>query len=197
MIIDIVKVFVPSILAFVTGILFTPFLTNFLYKNEMWKKKSGKVDMGGNDTPIFNSLHKTKEVGTPRMGGVVIWFSSLFVMLVLWILSHAFDNDILTKLEFMSRDQTWIPVFTLFAGAMIGLLDDWLEIKGSKNHVAGGLSLKMRLLAVGTLGLFVGYWFWAKLGVVGIGLPGAGLFTLGWLIVPLFALVMIFIYSGG
>lgn len=197
MIIDIVKVFAPSVVAFIIGIAFTPLLTSYLYKNEMWKKKAGKVDMSGNDTPIFNELHKEKEVNTPRMGGVVIWFAALATVTLFWILAKVFPTEIFAKLEFMSRDQTWIPVFTLFAGAIIGLLDDWLEIKGSKNHIAGGLSLKMRLLAIGVIGLAIGSWFFIKLDVIGIGLPGGGLLYLGWLIVPLFALVMTFIYSGG
>jgi len=197
MILDIVKVFVPSIFAFAFGIFFTPFFTNYLYKHEMWKKKSGKVDMSGKATPIFNELHKTKEVGTPRMGGIVIWFSSLFVVALFWILSKVFPLDIFLKLDFLSRDQTWIPVFTLFAGALIGLIDDYLEIKGSRDHIAGGLSLKKRLIAVGLIGLFIGYWFYEKLDVVSIGLPGDYSLIIGWLIIPLFALVMAFIYSGG
>jgi len=197
MIIDIVKVFVPSVFAFAFGILFTPILTNYLYKNEMWKKKSGKLDMSGKETPIFNELHKKKEVGTPRMGGIVIWFSSLFVVALFWILSKIFLTDIFTKLDFLSRDQTWIPVFTLLVGAIIGLIDDYLEIKGSKDHVAGGLSLKKRLVAVALIGLFIGYWFYDKLDVTSIGLPGDGSLFIGWLIIPLFAIVMTFIYSGG
>ncbi len=197
MIIDIVKVFVPSVFSFAFGILFTPILTNFLYKHQMWKKKSGKVDMTGKATPLFNELHKEKEVGTPRMGGIVIWFSSLSIVTVFWILSKVFTGEVFSKLDFLSRDQTWIPVFTLFAGAIIGLIDDYLEIKGSRDHVAGGLSLKKRLLAVGLIGLFIGYWFYSKLDVVSIGLPGNGELIIGWLIIPLFALVMTFIYSGG
>jgi len=197
MIIDIVKVFIPAVFAFIVGISFTPFLTSFLYKNEMWKKKAGKVDMSGKDTPLFNELHKTRDINTPRMGGVVIWFSALFVVTVLWILSKIFPIEIFLKLDFMSRDQTWIPVFTLFAGALIGLLDDWLEIKGSKDHVAGGLSLKKRLLAIMVIGLFIGYWFYDKLDIVSIGLPGGHFLFIGWLIIPLFAIVMTFIYSGG
>jgi len=197
MIIDIVKVFAPSVAAFIIGIAFTPILTAYLYKNEMWKKKAGKVDMSGKETPIFNALHKEKDTNTPRMGGVVIWFAALATVALFWMLAKVFPTEIFAKLEFMSRDQTWIPVFTLFAGALIGLLDDWLEIKGSKNHIAGGLSLKMRLLAIGVIGLAIGAWFFIKLDVIGIGLPGGGLLYLGWLIIPLFALVMTFIYSGG
>jgi UDP-N-acetylmuramyl pentapeptide phosphotransferase/UDP-N-acetylglucosamine-1-phosphate transferase len=76
MVIDIVKVFLPLMISFLLGILITPVLTNYLYKNSMWKKKAKTVAPDGRGTPIFNSLHKDKEVGTPKMGGIVIWLSA-------------------------------------------------------------------------------------------------------------------------
>lgn len=75
MIINVFKVFVPLTLAFTVGILLTPILTHYLYKYKMWKKRAGKTDLDGNNTPIFNKLHEHKEVGTPRMGGIIIWVS--------------------------------------------------------------------------------------------------------------------------
>jgi phospho-N-acetylmuramoyl-pentapeptide-transferase len=197
MIIDVVKLFLPAVLTFIMGILITPPLTDFLYKNEMWKKKAGKKDMDGNDTPIFNELHKNKEVGTPRMGGIVIWGSTSIVILTLWLISFFFPTESTTKLDLLSRTQTWVPLATLIIGAIIGLIDDYLEIIGSKNHVAGGLSLKMRLLTVGIISFLVGFWFYEKLDVVGIGLPNEGLLYLGVLIVPFFMLLSIALYSGG
>ncbi len=198
MIIDIVKVFLPSIFAFIIGILFTPVLTNFLYKHEMWKKKAGKVDMNGKDTPIFNELHKHKEVGTPRMGGIVIWFSTFVTIVGIWILAKLFPGDFISKLDFLSRNQTWIPLCTLMLGAFVGVFDDYLEIRGSKNYIAGGFSLKKRLLIVGTIAFLCGMWFFFKLGVTGIGLPWVATeIYLGWLFVPFFILVTIAIYSGG
>ena len=49
---SIVKVFAPAVVAFFVGILLTPALSSFLYKNKMWKKKAGKVDLDGKETPI-------------------------------------------------------------------------------------------------------------------------------------------------
>ncbi len=197
MIIDAVKIFIPAILTFIMGILITPPLTDYLYKNEMWKKKAGKKDMEGNDTPIFNELHKNKEVGTPRMGGIVIWASSAIVILSLWLISFTYPSSSTIKLDILSRTQTWIPLATLLIGALVGLIDDYLEIKGSKNHVAGGLSLKMRLLVVAGISFLTGVWFYEKLDVVGIGLPNDGLLYMGILVVPFFMLVSLALYSGG
>jgi len=200
MLIDVVKVLIPSALAFGIGILFTPVLTSYLYSHKMWKKKAGKVDLSGKDTPIFNQLHKEKEVGTPRMGGIIIWASATTVMLLFWVLGHFFTGGIFAKLDFLSRNQTWIPLAALLVGAVVGLMDDWLEIIGSRNHIAGGLSLSKRLAVVGTVSFLCGLWFYTKLGVTGIDLPEGwhgGTLYLGWLIVPFFMAVAMAIYSGG
>ena len=42
MIIDIVKVFLPAVGAFILGILVTPILTSYLYSHQMWKSKAAK-----------------------------------------------------------------------------------------------------------------------------------------------------------
>jgi phospho-N-acetylmuramoyl-pentapeptide-transferase len=197
MVVDIVKVFIPAALAFFLGIVFTPLLTNFLYKNEMWKKKSGKIAPDGRDTPIFNELHKEKEVGTPKMGGIIIWFSAFLTISLLWITAKIFPLSITEKLDFLSRNQTWIPLSTLLFGAFIGLVDDWMEIKGNGDHIAGGLSLRKRLLVVGLISLLVGIWFYIKLDVSTIGLPFGYVLPIGILFVPLFVVVTMGIYSGG
>jgi phospho-N-acetylmuramoyl-pentapeptide-transferase len=198
MIADIVKVFLPAILSFCVGVLITPPISDFLYSRKMWKKKAGKVDLNGADTPLFNKLHEQKEVGTPRMGGVIIWLSSLITILLVWVISLFLSTETTTKLDFLSRSQTWIPLFTLIAGSLVGLLDDWMEIKGSRDYKAGGLSLKKRLLIVAAIGLFFGSWFFFKLDVSTIGTPGIFPdWSLGWLFIPFFALVMLVIYSGG
>lgn len=198
MIIDIVKVFLPSVVAFIVGIAITPALTDYLYRNKMWKKKAGKTDMSGKNTPIFNSLHKDKEVGTPRMGGVVIWGSAAITILFLWFLGKIFEIPLFQKIDFLSRNQTWIPLSTLLLGGLVGLIDDYFEIKGNGSHVAGGMSLRKRLVIVTLIGLMCGSWFFFKLDVTEIGLPHAfGTLPIGILFIPLFALVTVALYSGG
>jgi len=197
LILNVVKIFVPAVLAFIVGIGITPLITHYLYKNEMWKKKSGKIAPDGRETPIFNELHKHKEVGTPKMGGTVIWISALVTIVGIWILEKFLPGQSVSKLVFLSRGQTWIPLATLLFGAFVGLVDDYLDIRGSRDHISGGLSLKKRLLLVGSIGLLVGFWFYFKLGVNSIGLPLDHVLYIGWLIIPLFSLVMLAVYSGG
>lgn len=197
MTIDIVKVLVPAMLSFFLGIGFAPILTNFLYRHEMWKKHPGKKDMSGSDTPIFNELHKTREIGVPKMGGVLIWASPLLTLVILSIIAVLIPVEGTQKMLFLSRNQTWIPLAALLFGGLIGLIDDYLEIRGNGDHVAGGLSLKKRLLIVSAAALLIAWWFYVKLETHSIGIPFFGELDIGFLFIPLFLLVALGIYSGG
>ena len=197
MILDTVKVILPAVIAFILGIAMTPIVAGFLYKHRMWKKKAGKIAYDGKDATIFNSLHKEKEVGTPRMGGVIIWLSAFLTILGIWIISKFFPTEAILKIDFLSRDQTWLPFFTLIVGSLVGLIDDFLETKGDVEKMSVGLSLKKRLIVVGAIGILIGFWFFFKLEVTGINIPRWGILEIGWLLIPFFALVTLAIYSGG
>ena len=187
------QVLIPSAIAFVLGIGFAPFLSAMLYKNKAWKKRSGKLTgIGGGGTPIFNELHKEREISTPRMGGILIWASVLATALFLFILSETIGGH-WSQLDFINRRETWLPLFALASGAVAGFFDDLLEIKEGK----GGLSLARRLGIVGVIGLVAGWWFYTKLGVVAVGIPFAAPLVIGWLIIPFFALVTLALYAGG
>lgn len=196
-ILDVVKVFVPTAIAFFVGIGITPVVSHYLYKHKAWKKKSGKVAMDGKDTPLFNALHKERETGTPKMGGIVIWGSVLLTVGIIWLLSHLFPNDTTGKLNFLHRETTWLPFFTLIAGSLIGLLDDFYEVMGTGDHIAGGLSLRKRLLVVFGISLVGAWWFYSKLGVSSVSIPFDGFLDIGLWFVPLFSLVMLAVYSSG
>lgn len=197
-VIDIVKVMVPAALAFFIGIAITPIITHYLYKYKAWKKVSGKgAGYGGGETPIFDELHKDKDTNTPRMGGIVIWGSVIITTIGIWLLNIIFNGEILDKLDFLSRNQTWLPLFALIVGAVVGFIDDILVIKGTGKHFAGGLPLSQRLLTVGAVALFIGWWFYEKLGISSINIPFDGPLELGILFIPFFILVAIAIYASG
>lgn len=197
MIINVAKVFLPSIVAFGIGIFLAPILTHFLYIHKAWKKRAGKIATDGRATPIFNELHKHKEVGTPKMGGVLIWVSIFLTIALFRLLSEVSTSLLAEKLNFLSRGQTWVPLFTLAIGAGIGFLDDFLEVTETGGYFAGGLSLSKRLAVVAITGIGGGVWFFSRLDVSSVLLPFGGELELGILFIPLFTSVMLALYSGG
>jgi phospho-N-acetylmuramoyl-pentapeptide-transferase len=197
MIIDVVKVFVPTAIAFFVGIAMTPILTHYLYKYKMWQKKGGKCDMSGKNTPIFNSLHAETDIKTPRMGGIVIWGSVLITVIIIWLFSEFFPNTTTGKLNFLHRNTTWLPLFTLISGSIVGLFNDWLDVSCKEDKTATGLSLRKRLLIVFFIGLIGAYWFFFKLGVSSVSIPFDGIVNIGYWFVPFFIVVMMAVYAGG
>ncbi|HEY4501244.1 MAG TPA: hypothetical protein VJI70_03215 [Candidatus Paceibacterota bacterium] len=195
---SIIKVFIPAAAAFAIGILFAPILTHYLYKHRVWKKTIGKLAFDGTPAVEFEKLrttiHTDTETSTPRMGGILIWATVLFVTLGIWALAQLIPVPFIQKLDFFSRSQTWVPLFALVAGALIGFANDILDIHPSGER---GIRLRTRLLFVILISSIIGWWFFVKLGMVSIGIPADGTLYLGAFIVPLFILVSVCLYAGG
>lgn len=193
MIVDAARVFIPAVAAFLIGIALAPVLSHYLYHYRAWKKTAGKgKGIGGGGTPIFDELHREREVSTPRMGGILIWGSILATAFGLNILGYFF-GDPFSTLDFVERSQTWLPLFALSLGALVGLVDDILEVRESR----GGLPLRTRLLLVAAIGAFSGWWFYTKLGVDSIGIPFSEPLYLGPFFILFFTLVALAVYAGG
>lgn len=193
MLVEAARVMIPPVISFLIGIALAPLLSHYLYKYRAWKKVAGKgKGMGGGGTPIFDELHKEREVSTPRMGGILIWSSILLTAFGIAIFDYFFGEPFRT-LGFIARNQTWLPLFALSVGAIVGLIDDILEVtKGG-----GGLRLRWRLLIVGSIGLFSGWWFYDKLDVSSIGIPLGSPIELGLLFIPFFVIVTLLVYASG
>ncbi len=197
MITDVLKILIPSAVTFLIGILITPAVTGFLYKHKMWKKSSVKLAMDGKAATISSKLHNDEERKTPRMGGIVVWGSVAITTTLFWLIAHLFPTADTGKLNFFSRNQTWLPFFILLAGAMCGLIDDYLVCNDKGTYKGGGLSLKTRILFVSLLGALGAWWFYGKLGVDYIHIPFWGDLHLGFLFIPMFIIFIVGIYSGG
>jgi phospho-N-acetylmuramoyl-pentapeptide-transferase len=179
------------------AILWTPFLTHFLYKYKLWRKSVRQKSIDGKPVPVFQKFHKDKEVGTPRLGGVLIWVTTVFVAFLFSLLAKISDNAWLDKLNFLSRDQTWLPLATLVSASLLGLADDILQIFGKGKYTGGGIRFTRRFLVVFLIGLVGAWWFYFKLGWHTITIPGVGELEIGFWYIPLFVLVMLATWSGG
>lgn len=194
---SVIKILGTSAAASVIAILWAPFLIDFLYKHKLWKKSGGKKAISGEEAVVFNSLHKEREVSTPRMGGLLIFITVVGLALALYVLSLLFPNSWLSQFNFLSRSQTWLPLFTLVAASLFGLFDDFLVVSSLGSYVGGGLSFKKRLLVVALIGLVGGLWFFYKLQWDVISIPLLGQYAIGIWYVPLFIVVMVACWSGG
>jgi len=190
---EIIKIFAPTAIAFLLGILITPVVTHYLYAFKAWKKNGGKYALDGETAHEFNKLHKEKETRTPRMGGIVIWGSVFLTVALLFILRMIFPNSLFAELDFLSRSQTWIPLATFAIGSLLGFLNDFYDIV----HNNRGIRLRTRLLFISILSVFIGWWFYNKLEVTGISIPFDGVLELGVFIIPIFVLLTIAIYASG
>jgi phospho-N-acetylmuramoyl-pentapeptide-transferase len=197
--VDIIKVFTAGIFAFFIAFFVSFPLNNFLYKKKLWKKKAKEKAIDGGGLKHFRRFHLKKETGTPRFGGVLIWGSVTIVTFSFFLLSLLLDCYWTEKLNFLSREQTWLPLFALISASLVGAVDDiiqttnFLKIKKFKE----GLSLRYRLLLVSLIGLVGALWFYFQLRQESIYIPLFGDLYIGFLFIPFFIIVTIATYSGG
>ncbi len=194
--VNVIKIFVLGAAAFILAFWLTPLLTHFLYKYKLWRKETRTKSIDGQELFYFRKFHSERETRVPRFGGILIWFSVL-VLAGLFLILNKTNVWWFQKLNFLSRSQTWLPLFSLIAASLVGLTDDILQVLGKGKYIGGGLKLKYRLGLVVLIGLVGAWWFYFKLGYSTIHLPGNGDVLLGFWYLPLFILVMLAVYSGG
>jgi phospho-N-acetylmuramoyl-pentapeptide-transferase len=189
MTIDTIKILLPTVATFMFGIIFAPYFIKFLLANELWKKKSVTKTIDGKEATLTNKIHNDEQKKVPRLGGFVIWGSAVLVSLVFWTLPKLFDF-VPDKIDFISRNQTWLILFGMIFAGLLGALDD-ISTCGKKVPLIGkdGLSFKWRGLLVMLLSFFIGYWFYFKLGFTSVFVPFFGLIYVG---IGIFALITFF-----
>jgi phospho-N-acetylmuramoyl-pentapeptide-transferase len=196
MYLDLVKIFAPTALAFFLGFFFTPLATHFFFKYKMWKKYSRN---GNGVTADFQKIHNEhEELRTPRTGGMIIWVSVLATTLLFYIVSVLFPSESSTKMNFLSRNQTLIPLFALILGSLVGLWDDFVQIYGTSKIARDDKSWrKWKIFLVTLMATLVGMWFFYKLGMTTLYIPFGGDMYIGILIIPFFITVALAVFSGG
>lgn len=182
---QIVRIIFFSTLAFIFAILSAPLLTHFLYKYKLGKRirNSGK-------TPIFSALHAHK-AGTPTMGGVLVWGTVMLLILFFYFLYKLFPFEVFSYFNFLSRAETLLPLAALVISALIGLLDDWLDVRGKGSHGGGGFKLLQRLFIYLLIAIVGAVWFYFKLDWSVIHIPLLGNFEIGAWYIPIFILIIV------
>lgn len=165
--------FLLSLAAFLLAMFLTPVYTYVAYRYKFWKKQRTNSTTGEALT-VFNKLHANKFTrNIPTMAGLI------FVVAI-----------VIVTMFNLNRGQTWLPLAALVGGGLVGLLDDVINIRGSGKGVAG-LRSSIKFAMITVIGLGLGWFFFVKLGIDVIHVPFVGNVALGWLIVPLFAFVVV------
>lgn len=181
----IIKLLLLSTCAFLFAGFLTPLLTHFLYKYKL-----GKKIRNGGETPIFSQLHAHK-AGTPTMGGILIWGTVLFFALLFYFLAQILPGDIFKNLNFLTRSETFLPLGALVASAIIGLFDDWLDVRGKGVLGGGGLKMRHRLLIYTFIALIGAMWFYFKLDWTVFHVPFLGNLEIAWWYIPVFIFIVV------
>ncbi len=181
----IVKILFFFALAFVFAVSIAPILTHYLYKYKL-----GKKIRNNGATPIFSELHAHKE-GTPTMGGVLVWGTLVIFIVLFSLLANVLPWEVIKHLDFLSRSETLLPLGALVITALIGLFDDWLDVRGKGVLGGGGLKLRHRLLIYMLIAIFGAMWFYFKLDWTVFHVPFLGNFEIGAWYIPVFIFIIV------
>lgn len=180
-----VKVFVLATAAFAVTIAWTPLLTHFLYRYHLGKQIRDEAS-----APVFSRLHRSKS-GTPTMGGVLVWGTTLaFAVVLAWLAGVPLVPPFIRDLNFLSRSETLLPLGVLVASALVGLVDDFFNVRKS-GTAGGGLKMSHRLLIYTAIAVVGAWWFYAKLDWTTLHVPFLGSYDIGLWYVPIFIFVIV------
>jgi len=148
-----------------------------IYISILKKYKLGKTiresSVTGEQSKIFSQLHEHKQ-GTPTMwGGIFLIVMGLMIGLSYILKDYGRINNTL-----FNRQETYVLLFGFFSMGLIGLIDDFLNIKW--HGAVKWLSAKAKLIGMIVFSAFISRWFYSRLGIDYVNLwPIAGKISLG------------------
>lgn len=168
-----VHILLYGFFAFALSMAITPLYTTLAYKGQWWKKQRSEAWSGGVAT-VYQKLHADKHKRLiPTMAGII------FVISI----------TIVTLSGNLSRGETWLPLAGMVGAGLIGLADDIMNIKGASKFAGMRAAVKFGLYSV--VALLGGWWFYSKLGVSHVYLPGLHHVYIGALVILLFWFVVV------
>ncbi len=169
----VVRILLLGTISFLLSMLITPIYTTLAYRGQWWKRQRTEA-LGGASAAVYTKLHAEKHKRhIPTMAGMIFVTSVALV----------------TVLFNLNKGQTWLPLAGMVGSGVIGLVDDWINIRGNGRGIAG-MRAKIKFGLHSLVALTGGWWFFAKLGVTSINL-GVTHLHIGIFIVLLFWLVVI------
>lgn len=169
---DVTQIFFLSAAAFLLAMLLTPAYTFMAYRYRFWKKQRS-TSTSGELLEVFSKLHANKfKRNIPTMAGII-------GVVTIAVMTFVFNLD----------ERTYLPLAALIGGAIVGLIDDIVNLRGDGTGVAG-LRSGLKFSMIVAIGLVLGWYFFSKIGIDTVHIPFLGEIAIGWLIVPLFAFVV-------
>lgn len=169
-----IRLLVLAFLSFGVSMLITPLYTTIAYKYTWWKRQRSDSWSGG-AASVYKKLHAEKHRrNIPTMAGLIFVISVALV-------------TILSNLE---RSETWLPLAGMLGSGMIGLIDDWMNIRGKKGGIAGMRS-KIKFGLHSLVAVVGGWWLFFKLDVSSLHVPWLGELEVGILMIAVFWLVVV------
>jgi len=170
---SLVHVLLLGFLAFVLSMALTPLYTTIAYQRQWWKQPRTEAWSGGAAT-VYQKLHAAKHKRhIPTMGGMIFVAAIALVTLV----------------ANLDRGQTWLPLAGMLGAAVIGMIDDVMNIKS--NGGVAGMRSPLKFFLYSVVALIGGWWFFVKLDVASLYLPWIGQFHVGAGIILVFWLVVV------
>lgn len=150
-----IRVLALALISFLVALGFTPFVAKFLDAFAIKKQVRSQES-----APVFFKFHE-KKAGTPTMGGLIIWVTTIGLAIIFWLLSTTF-HGFWDFFNFIDRKETYLPLATIFIAGLFGLFDDLLGVYriGPKG---GGLSVKQKIFLYLGIALLGAWWFYFKL----------------------------------
>lgn len=180
--VHLILIFGSTASSFLLAFILCPLFIKLLVKFRIGKQIRTEGALG--EAKLFHMLHLHK-TGTPTMGGILIWGTTLIILLSTRILAYfgVVDHSLI------NRKETYLPIFTLITLGLLGAIDDYFNIRGwGKSH---GINMTPKFLWLTFFAALGSWWFYAKLGYDTIHVPFFGDFFLGLWYIPLFIFIII------
>lgn len=149
-----VNMFSFGIWTFIIWMFIIPYFIKFLVKNKFWKQIREEATIW--KATEFQKLHKTK-TWTPTMWWAIILIITFFMVILSVVLQFlGFINNSL-----FSQSETYLSLFTLLSVWILGLVDDYINIKWTWR--TKWLSAKFKIIWLIVFALLWALWFYYKL----------------------------------